>query len=98
MTVWPVFFTPTIHAERVDSDSKTPPVLAAHLGEWLFREKADGIELTARHTVLLNPEAVQETLGAKATIAATKSAVRDVLTANSMTTMRHAKAYTGSVS
>lgn len=70
----------------------TPALLAGHSGEWTFRAGAGGTVATARHTVVLRPEAVTEVLGAGATLADARAFVHDALGRNSRTTLEHAHA------
>ena len=77
----------------VYKQTQVPPILTAHLGEWLFEETPEGTRLSARHTAMVKPEAVPELLGPRATVADAKKRVREALGANSTTTMRHAKAH-----
>jgi ribosome-associated toxin RatA of RatAB toxin-antitoxin module len=80
-------------ARIVYKQTRVPPIMTAHLGEWLFEEVPEGARLSARHTVLIKPEAVPELLGPDATVADAKARVREALGTNSTTTMRHAKAH-----
>jgi ribosome-associated toxin RatA of RatAB toxin-antitoxin module len=77
----------------VYKQSRVPPVLSAHVGEWLFRETAAGVELTARHSVVVSAGAVPQVLGPDATVPRARAQVRDALAANSMATMGQARAW-----
>lgn len=77
----------------VYKQTQVPPIMTAHLGEWLFEETPEGTRLSARHTAMIKPEAVPELLGPRATVADAKKRVREALGTNSMTTMRQAKAH-----
>lgn len=77
----------------VYKQTQVPPIMTAHLGEWLFTESDGVTRLSARHTAMIDPAAVPELLGPDATVAEAKRRVREALGANSMTTMRQAKAH-----
>ncbi|MCQ4044519.1 aromatase/cyclase [Streptantibioticus rubrisoli] len=70
-----------------------PALMTAHTGEWLLREEGGVTTATSRHTVVLKPSAVTEVLGARATVADARELVRGALSANSLTTLRHAKEF-----
>jgi aromatase len=73
--------------------TQVPPLLAAHCGEWRFEDAGGGTRITSRHTVLINADAVAGVLGDGATVEQATSRVREALSANSLTTMRHARAH-----
>jgi aromatase len=77
----------------VYKQTQVPPLLAAHCGEWRFEDYGRGTRITSRHTVLINEDAVTRVLGDGATVEQAKSKVREALSANSLTTMRHARAH-----
>jgi aromatase len=77
----------------VYKQTQVPPLLAAHCGQWLFEENDGKTVLTSQHTVLIKLAAVTELLGSDATVEKAKSQVRHALSANSVTTMQHAKAF-----
>jgi hypothetical protein len=81
------------HSQIVYKQVQVPPILAAHVGEWLCEETPEGVRLTGRHRVVIKPEAVPAVLGAGATVADARPKVREALLANSMATIRHAKAH-----
>lgn len=81
------------HTRIVYKQTQVPPVLAAHVGDWLFRETSGGVLLTGRHRVVIRPEAVPGVLGAGATVADARPKVREALLANSSATIRQAKAH-----
>lgn len=70
-----------------------PPLMAAHTGRWLFTESRNGVHAVSRHTVVIRPEAVPALLGAGSTIKDARSRIRETLGANSMATLRQAKAH-----
>jgi ribosome-associated toxin RatA of RatAB toxin-antitoxin module len=71
----------------------TPKLLLGHSGSWHLRRGENGDVATARHTVVINPGAVEEVLGPDRTLADARGFVRDALGTNSRTTMAHASAY-----
>lgn len=77
----------------VYKQTTTPKIMTAHTGQWLFADSPDGVVATSRHTVVIDPDAVTDALGPNATVADARQAVRHALGANSLTTLRHAKAY-----
>jgi aromatase len=77
----------------VYKQTQVPPLLSAHCGEWRFEDAGGASKITSRHTVLINPDAVTSVLGDGATVEQAKSRVRESLSANSLTTMRHARSY-----
>lgn len=76
----------------VYKQTQTPPGMAAHVGEWTVTPSGKGAEVSSRHIVVIQPDAVASILGPQVTIADAGARIRDALRANSMTTMRHAKA------
>ncbi|GAA2719539.1 MULTISPECIES: nuclear transport factor 2 family protein [Streptomyces] len=78
-------------AERiVYKQMRTPALMAAHTGEWLFEEDGDGCRITSRHTVRIDPRAVPGVLGPQATVDDARRMVREALGRNSRTTLAHA--------
>lgn len=76
----------------VYKQTKTPPVMSAHTGEWGFASVADGVEVSSRHSVTINPAAARELLpGASHTEVGNQ--LRKVLGDNSMSTLKCAKAH-----
>ncbi|MQY36692.1 hypothetical protein SRB17_46940 [Streptomyces sp. RB17] len=69
---------------------RTPELLLGHSGLWTFADGPDGSSVTARHTVVLNPAAVEEVLGAGTTLAEARTHVRDALGRNSRATLASA--------
>ncbi|MGW0832493.1 aromatase/cyclase [Streptomyces prunicolor] len=70
-----------------------PRLMLGHSGLWTFANGPGGPEVTARHTVALNPEAIPEVLGEHATLAEARAYLRDALGRNSRTTIEHADAF-----
>jgi aromatase len=68
-----------------------PKLLTVHTGEWRFADTGTGSKITSQHTVVLDPDAIAPVLGPAAGIADAREYVRDALSHNSATTMRHAK-------
>ena len=71
-----------------------PPLMLLHTGRWLIEPIAGGgVAVTSRHTVRINPDRVTEILGAGAGLADAQDGVRAALSANSLATLKLAKAY-----
>ncbi|MGW0466462.1 aromatase/cyclase [Streptomyces sp. NPDC003027] len=70
-----------------------PRLLSGHSGLWTFTDGPDGPVAVSRHTVAIDPSAVEEVLGAGATLADARRYLREALGRNSLTTMTHAAAY-----
>ncbi|WP_018215352.1 aromatase/cyclase [Salinispora vitiensis] len=71
-----------------------PALLTLHLGRWLIEEQGPGrVLVTSRHTVRINTARIAEVLGPEADLPAAREFVRNALSANSLTTLRAAKAY-----
>lgn len=64
----------------------------SHTGDWLFHETANGLEVTARHRVVLNPAEVATLLGPEATIGDAARLIRTELTKESDVTVEGLKA------
>ncbi|MER6715249.1 nuclear transport factor 2 family protein [Streptomyces sp. NPDC000877] len=78
-------------AERiVYKQIRTPALMAAHTGEWIFEEDEEGCTVTSRHTVRIEPDAVTTVLGPQADVAAARTMIREALGRNSLATLRHA--------
>ncbi|WP_225878133.1 aromatase/cyclase [Spongiactinospora rosea] len=75
----------------------TPPLMAAHTGEWTVHEPAGesggGVLVTSRHTVLVNEANIGRVLGEGATAEKARKVIRDALGGNSMATLTLAKAF-----
>ncbi|MFG2806249.1 aromatase/cyclase [Streptomyces sp. DT199] len=78
----------------VYKQTKLPPVLRAHNGEWLVEDAADGtVRVTARHQVLLDPEGIAALPAPPATLQAARDAVQHSLSSNSRATLARARAF-----
>jgi ribosome-associated toxin RatA of RatAB toxin-antitoxin module len=73
--------------------TKVPPLMTAHTGEWRVTPVRGGVAVTSRHTVAIRPEAVAGVLGEGATVADAREFARAALGGNSRITLEHAKAY-----
>ncbi|MFD8377837.1 aromatase/cyclase [Streptomyces sp. NPDC059679] len=81
-------------ADRIVYKQTTVPVLmTAHTGSWTITPAGDGSAVTSRHTVILNPGAVERVLGPDKTVADARTYVQRALSTNSTTTLRHARAF-----
>ncbi|MCQ6556746.1 aromatase/cyclase [Streptomyces sp. C10-9-1] len=81
------------HDRIVYKQLRTPALMTAHTGRWLFREDARGARITSAHLVVLDEEAVPAVLGPDASLADARAFVRSALGRNSTTTMEHAAAH-----
>ncbi|MFG2603379.1 SRPBCC family protein [Streptomyces sp. NPDC048514] len=63
----------------VHKETVTSPLLSAHTGEWSVEPDESGVNLTARHHVLLREDAIADVLGAGATLAEARQHVREAL-------------------
>ncbi|MEU5026177.1 aromatase/cyclase [Streptomyces milbemycinicus] len=77
----------------VYKQTTTPALMTAHTGSWTISPAGDGLAVTSRHTVILNPAAVERVLGPDKTVADARMCVQRALSTNSTTTLRHARAF-----
>ena len=70
-----------------------PRMLFGHNGEWEFRQGSSGAEVSARHTVAINPVAAREVLGEHTTLAEARQYLREALGNNGKATLAHAGDY-----
>jgi len=70
-----------------------PKLLSAHTGHWLLEETPAGPTVSSRHTVTLRETAIEEVLGAGASIDDARHYVERALSGNSRTTLDHANAF-----
>lgn len=70
-----------------------PALLTVHTGEWILRETPAGLTATSRHTIVVDPDAVEGVLGPDASVADARRFVRSALGANSLATLGRAKQY-----
>ncbi|MGO4751805.1 aromatase/cyclase, partial [Streptomyces sp. 2MCAF27] len=81
-------------ADRIVYKQTTVPALmTAHTGSWTINPAGDGLAVTSRHTVILNPAAVERVLGPDKTVADARTYVQRALSTNSTTTLRHAREF-----
>lgn len=73
-----------------------PRMLLGHSGRWTFTQLGTGVEVTAEHTVAIDPEAARSVLGEDSTRAQTRSYLREALGGNGRATLAHAGRYAGS--
>jgi hypothetical protein len=100
-TVAPDGSTHSTHSYRVCQrpryiaykQTEMPPLLRAHTGRWSLAAEGDTVAVTSEHAVTLNPAAVVPVLGAGARLADARNYVQAALSANSMKTLRAAKAW-----
>nr|WKU62176.1 cyclase [uncultured bacterium] len=72
-----------------------PKMLLGHSGRWEFTQLRRGVEVTATHTVAVDPGAARSVLGAHSTLAQAREHLRAVLGANGRATLAHAGSYAG---
>jgi aromatase len=73
-----------------------PKMLLGHSGRWTFTESERGVEVTATHTVAIDPEAARSVLGEDSTLAQALTYLREALGGNGRATLIHAGRYAGS--
>jgi aromatase len=81
------------HREIAYKQTVLPVLLSGHSGVWEFEAVDGGAAITSRHTVALNPAAVEKVLGPGTSLAQAGAHVRDTLRANSRATMEAAGRY-----
>lgn len=81
------------HDRIVYKQTRVPPLMTLHTGEWLFEDTAAGAMATSRHTVAINEPNIAGILGGGAGVEDAKRYVRDALSTNSLTTLGYAKEY-----
>ncbi|MFC8996348.1 aromatase/cyclase [Streptomyces rochei] len=74
----------------VYKQTRTSPLLAAHTGEWSVEPDESGLNLTARHNVLLREEGVEQAHGADGDLAEVRRRVRDDLGRAGLLVLHHA--------
>jgi aromatase len=79
--------------ERIVYKQTTPPRgLLAHGGEWRLTSVKDGVLVTARHHVALDPQTVGDVLGGPLPLAEARERVRRLIGGNSLQTLHTVKA------
>ncbi|WP_242423651.1 aromatase/cyclase, partial [Frankia sp. EI5c] len=73
-----------------------PRMLLGHSGEWTFTQRGDGVEVTATHTVAIDPGAAREVLGESSTPADARAHLRRALGGNGRATLAQAGRFVGS--
>ncbi|MHC5264229.1 aromatase/cyclase [Streptomyces sp. UC4497] len=82
------------HAGRiVYKQTSTPPLMAAHTGEWTVVPDERGVTVTSHHQVLVNEEAITRELGPGADLTTARQHLRRTLGAAGLDTLRLAKSY-----
>jgi aromatase len=82
------------HHRIVYKQTTLPALMTLHTGYWQLDEDDNGrTTATSQHTVILNPERIEEVLGAGADVPRAREFVRTALGTNSLATLNHAKAY-----
>jgi aromatase len=82
------------HGTIVYKQTVLPPLMALHTGRWTITagDRA-GVAVTSRHTVRIDAARVPDLLGPDADVLSAQETVRKALSANSLITLRAAKAY-----
>jgi aromatase len=81
------------HSRIAYKQIEPPPLMTLHTGQWSLARQPSGVAATSRHTVAINEPNIAKILGDDATVADARAFVRTALSANSLTTLRHAKEY-----
>ncbi|QKV93073.1 SRPBCC family protein [Streptomyces sp. NA02950] len=81
------------HARIVYKQTRVPPLMTVHTGQWALVEEPGGLAVISRHTVVLNPDTIRQLLGETAVVADARKFIRNALSANSLATLEHAKEY-----
>jgi aromatase len=81
------------HDRIVYKQIRVPALLRLHTGRWLLEGTSEGVDVTSRHTVVIDEANIAKILGDSAGVAEAKAYVRSALSANSLATLGHAKEY-----
>jgi aromatase len=81
------------HGRIVYKQIHVPALLRLHTGRWLLEGTSAGVDVTSRHTVVINEANIAKILGDSAGVEEAKSYVRTALSTNSLATLGHAKEY-----
>jgi aromatase len=81
------------HASIIYKQTTLPPLMLVHTGRWQIDERPGGVDVTSRHTVVINEAVIGKFLGETAGLAEAKQFVRNALSGNSMATLEHARQY-----
>jgi aromatase len=73
--------------------TRTSPLLTAHTGEWSIEPDESGVNLTARHSVLLCEENMESVLGEGTDAVAAGRHVREAMGQAGLSVLRHAAQY-----
>ncbi|GGL46414.1 aromatase/cyclase [Nocardia jinanensis] len=80
--------------ERIVYKQTTPPALMrSHIGCWSFTRTEAACRIWSRHNVVIATDNIGAVLGARATVDDARNLIRDSLSANSRSTLTHAKEY-----
>lgn len=74
----------------VYKQTRTSPLLVAHTGEWSVDPDESGVDVTARHSVLLREEGIESVLGAGTSREAAGRHVREALGQAGLLVLQHA--------
>ncbi|MGY1683319.1 aromatase/cyclase [Geodermatophilus sp. SYSU D01176] len=81
------------HAKIVYKQFALPALMRVHTGFWQLDDGEDGITATSQHFVEVNPDTIAVVLGPDAGPPEARAFIRSALGANSLATLRHARAY-----
>lgn len=70
---------------------RVPVALRGHTGRWTLEQDGEEVRATSWHTITLDPEGVRHMLGPAADFADARETIRAAVSANSTSTLRHAK-------
>lgn len=70
-----------------------PALMTVHTGMWTFDQDGDEASASSQHTVVINEANIADVLGADAGVDEARTFVCTALSANSLATLGHAKAY-----
>ncbi|MEV7010003.1 SRPBCC family protein [Streptosporangium sp. NPDC051022] len=70
-----------------------PPLSSGHTGEWSIRETGDGVEVTARQTIVIREEGIAAVLGPRVGLAEGRDWIERALGGNARLILEHAKAH-----
>ncbi|GAB2943017.1 aromatase/cyclase [Nonomuraea fastidiosa] len=70
-----------------------PPLASGHTGEWSIEEREDGVEVTARQTIVIREEGIADVLGPQVSLAEARAWIERALGGNARLILQRAKAH-----
>jgi ribosome-associated toxin RatA of RatAB toxin-antitoxin module len=70
-----------------------PSLMTAHIGEWTITDTDEGVLAVSQHTVTVNEGNITKVLGEAGTVASARDFIRRAAGGNSLSTLKHAKAF-----